>query len=268
MSYRRRPGLGMPGVTPTTWFAGGMDPYAARNSPGGSIYAPYGWGPDFMVGMPLNYTHHIDYVQEPMRVVRNDRANAYKRVPGARPLGPMRDTLAIGNYDHGQYEGDMQSLGCGPVGADDQPAVAPAAYAPVRGSDGLMYANKSVAQQSGTPVAQPAGAAQAAPGEPIFDSVRGPYTFVAADGSRPRCSWQTPGSAVRNAMQDSRETTGGFVAIIYGPDDFAASLSGLGQLRALDRMQRQTIEDAFNEVGRQRRNRNGMGNSGDGLSGL
>ena len=88
-----------------------MEPFAERNSPAGSIYSAYGWGPDFMVGMPLNYTQHIDYVQEPVHVVRSDRANAYRAVPGARPLGPMRDTLAVGNYDHGQYEGDMQSLG-------------------------------------------------------------------------------------------------------------------------------------------------------------
>lgn len=112
MSYRRS-GLGMPmpGMAPTTWFAGGMEPFAERLSPAGSIYAPYGWGPDFMVGMPMNYTHHIDYVQEPVRVVRADMANARRSVPGARPIGPMRDTLAVGNYDHGQYEGDMQSLG-------------------------------------------------------------------------------------------------------------------------------------------------------------
>jgi hypothetical protein len=116
MSYRRALGFAAP-FTSTSWFAEGVDPYAARLSPRGSIYSPYGWGPDMMIGMPMNYTHHIDYVQDPVlarpsRIVRNDIANAHRRIPGARAnIGPMRDVVGIGNYDHGQYEGDMQSLG-------------------------------------------------------------------------------------------------------------------------------------------------------------
>jgi len=124
MSYRRplrRPGMGFvsPGTTSTSWFAEAVDPYAARLSPRGSIYSPYGWGPDMMIGMPLNYMHHIGYERTPIvlsglgsRWVRDDIAFAYRRIPGARAnIGPMRDVVGIGNYDHGQYEGDMQSLG-------------------------------------------------------------------------------------------------------------------------------------------------------------
>lgn len=80
MSYH---GLGLPNVSPTTLFAEAVDPYAMRAGPPGGVYSPYGWGPDFNYGMPMNYTHHIDYVREP--------------VPGARPIGPMYDQL--GSYD-------------------------------------------------------------------------------------------------------------------------------------------------------------------------
>lgn len=65
--------------TPTTAFAQAVDPYSWRFSPPGAVYAPYGWGPDFNIGMPFNYTHHMDYVRAP--------------IPGARPVGPMYDVL-------------------------------------------------------------------------------------------------------------------------------------------------------------------------------
>lgn len=68
-----------PGFTPTTAFAQAVDPYSFRYSPPGAIFAPYGWGPDFMIGMPANYTHHIDYQRVP--------------VPGTRPIGPMYDEI-------------------------------------------------------------------------------------------------------------------------------------------------------------------------------
>lgn len=79
MSYH---GMGLPNIAPTTLFAEAVDPYAMRAGPPGGIYSPYGWGPDFNYGMPMNYTHHLDYVRE----------------PGARPIGPMYDQL-------GSYEG-------------------------------------------------------------------------------------------------------------------------------------------------------------------
>lgn len=72
MSYHRT-GLGLPAISST-------QSYATRMSPPGSIYAPYGWGPDFNVGMPMNYSHHIGYVRTP--------------VPGARRIGPMYDRVA------------------------------------------------------------------------------------------------------------------------------------------------------------------------------
>jgi hypothetical protein len=80
MSYHRLPALGMPApFTPTTAFAQAVDPYTWRMSRPGAIYAPYGWGPDFNIGMPFNYTHHIGYERVP--------------VPGARRIGPMYDRL-------------------------------------------------------------------------------------------------------------------------------------------------------------------------------
>jgi hypothetical protein len=103
MSYHG-PGLGLPAITPTTAFAQAVDPYATRFSPPGAIYAPYGWGPDFMVGMPMNYTHHIGYERTP--------------IPGARRVGPMYDVVGpylgdagIFSPSGGPYEGNAQSLG-------------------------------------------------------------------------------------------------------------------------------------------------------------
>lgn len=85
MSYHRQ-GLGLPSFSPTTQFAESIDPYMRGRPPGG-VYSPYGWGPDFNIGMPMNYTHHLDYVREP----------GFGRVPipGARQgLGPMYDELS------------------------------------------------------------------------------------------------------------------------------------------------------------------------------
>lgn len=56
----------LPNFSPTTLFAQSVDPYAWRMGPPGAIYQPYGWGPDLNIGMPFNYTHHIDYVREPI----------------------------------------------------------------------------------------------------------------------------------------------------------------------------------------------------------
>jgi hypothetical protein len=78
VSYHRISGL--PSFTPTTAFAQAVDPYTARLSPPGAIYSPYGWGPDFNIGMPFNYTHHVDYVATPL--------------VGARTVGPMYDQLS------------------------------------------------------------------------------------------------------------------------------------------------------------------------------
>ena len=79
MSYHRT-GLGLPSFSSTQAFAQAVDPYATRMSPPGSIYSPYGWGPDFNIGMPMNSPHPIGYVRTP--------------VPGARRIGPMYDRVA------------------------------------------------------------------------------------------------------------------------------------------------------------------------------
>jgi hypothetical protein len=91
MSYHRA--LGMPpAFSSTALFAQAVDPYSFRFSPPGAIYSPYGWGPDFNIGMPLNYSHHIDYVPDAYATIRTRRTP----IPGARRVGPMYDTLPIG----------------------------------------------------------------------------------------------------------------------------------------------------------------------------
>jgi len=82
MSYHRT-GLGLPSFSSTQAFAQAVDPYATRMARPNSIYSPYGWGPDFNVGMPMNYTHHIGYVREPIMA---------RRPAGVR--GPMYDRVA------------------------------------------------------------------------------------------------------------------------------------------------------------------------------
>jgi hypothetical protein len=103
MSYHRT-ALGMPPAFSTTQaFAQAVDPYATRMSPRHSIYSPYGWGPDFNIGMPMNYTHHLDYVTDPAAIA----------IPRRRPAGvrgPMYDRVAP-YLGQDAYEGDMQRLG-------------------------------------------------------------------------------------------------------------------------------------------------------------
>lgn len=101
MSYHHR-GLGLPNFSSTQAFAEAVDPYSMRMSPPGSVYSPYGWGPDFNVGMPMNYTHHIDYVSDPTAIA------AQRRPSGVR--GPMYDRVNpyLGNYEvqgGGVFEG-------------------------------------------------------------------------------------------------------------------------------------------------------------------
>lgn len=91
--FVQRPLGAMPApFTPTTAFAQAVDPYTPRFSPPGAVYAPYGWGPDFNIGMPFNYTHHIGYERTP--------------VPGARRIGPMYDVLpGVGGTWSGSHAG-------------------------------------------------------------------------------------------------------------------------------------------------------------------
>lgn len=155
MSYR---GLGLlPAISPTTMFAQAVDPYAFSQVPPGSVYAPYGWGPDFMYGMPMNYQHHIGYERTP--------------VPGARRIGPMYDVVnpylgeggvgddgdglgfaglpvraSVGAYYEiprgiGQYEADYRQLGA----ARGEERGCPDTYAPVVTSEGRWYRNRCVA---------------------------------------------------------------------------------------------------------------------------
>lgn len=95
MSYHRT-GLGMPpAFSSTQAFAQAVDPYATRMSPPGSVYSPYGWGPDFNIGMPMNYTHHLDYVRTPMSgIAIPRRAIAIPRQRPAGVRGPMYDRVA------------------------------------------------------------------------------------------------------------------------------------------------------------------------------
>jgi hypothetical protein len=98
VSYHPTLGI-LPTMTPTTAFAQAVDPYSQRFSPPGAVYAPYGWGPDFNVGMPFNYTHHIGYERTP--------------IPGARQFGPMYDVLPGQGSWSGSHPGGggYQSLG-------------------------------------------------------------------------------------------------------------------------------------------------------------
>lgn len=81
MSYHRAlSGPPLPPMTSAQLFAEAVDPYSNRFSPPGAFYAPYGWGPDFNIGMPMNYAHHIGYERTP--------------IPGARRVGPMYDVLS------------------------------------------------------------------------------------------------------------------------------------------------------------------------------
>jgi hypothetical protein len=102
-----------PAFSSTALFAQAVDPYSFRFSPPGAIYSPYGWGPDFNIGMPMNYTHHLDYVPDAYAVVQQRQRRT--PIPGARRIGPMYDTLPIGTdarrarrrglFGVGSYEG-------------------------------------------------------------------------------------------------------------------------------------------------------------------
>ena len=89
MSYHSSLGQMPSPFTSTTAFAQAVDPYTWRFSPPGAVYAPYGWGPDFNIGMPFNYTHHLDYVRQPV----GGMGQLAHRIRGARPVGPMFDVL-------------------------------------------------------------------------------------------------------------------------------------------------------------------------------
>jgi hypothetical protein len=70
MTYHRARALGMmPNFVPEQAYVQSMDPFAQRFSPPGAEYAAYGWGPGAQIGIPMNYTQHIDYVREPIRGV-------------------------------------------------------------------------------------------------------------------------------------------------------------------------------------------------------
>lgn len=79
MSYHHLGGP-LPPMTSTQSFVEAVDPYSWRFSPPGAVFSPYGWGPDFNIGMPMNYTHHLDYQRVPIQGAR-------------RNIGPMYDRL-------------------------------------------------------------------------------------------------------------------------------------------------------------------------------
>lgn len=107
MSYH---GMGtLPSFSPTTLFAEAVDPYSMRFSPPGAIYSPYGWGPDFNIGMPMNYTHHIGY--ETVPIAGMGALYLKPRPPGTRPIGPMYDEVGPFAYGVGWYDtSDYQQL--------------------------------------------------------------------------------------------------------------------------------------------------------------
>lgn len=99
MSYHRALGMHaseLPfAVTPTTLFAQAVDPYTPRFSPPGAIYAPYGWGPDFNIGMPFNYTHHMGYERVPIPGARRNIGSYYDT------LSPQRTGVLLGTWSGG-----------------------------------------------------------------------------------------------------------------------------------------------------------------------
>lgn len=91
---------GPPNLTSTQLFAEAVDPYSWRNFPPGAVYAPYGWGPDFNIGMPMRYTHHIGYERTPVG------KTAVKPNPaGARRIGTYYDV--VGRPSYGYKLGDV-----------------------------------------------------------------------------------------------------------------------------------------------------------------
>lgn len=94
MSYRRvsaRP-LGMapipsPFAIPTTAMQVALGPYVRTNMPG-ALIQPYGWGPNAPIGMPASFTHHIDYVRQPLPPGTYDTAGVYT-LPNGEQLGAI-----------------------------------------------------------------------------------------------------------------------------------------------------------------------------------
>jgi hypothetical protein len=107
MSYHGARLGNAPAFTSTTAFAQAVDPYAGRMSPPGAIYSPYGWGPDMNIGMPANYTHHLDYVREP---VYDPTFDPRRRVAAGRPRALMADRVGIGNYHTPRFTPQQQQV--------------------------------------------------------------------------------------------------------------------------------------------------------------
>ena len=94
MSYRRVRTLGMmppsPFNMPTTTLHAAINPYTMRSQPPGTLFAPYGWGPGFAIGMPARYSHHIDYVREPLpRGTYDTLTGVHGHVAGGDGLGGL-----------------------------------------------------------------------------------------------------------------------------------------------------------------------------------
>jgi hypothetical protein len=107
MSYHYLGGSPLPPMTSTQAFAEAVDPYSWRFSPPGAVFSPYGWGPDFNVGMPMNYTHHIGYERVPIPGVRRNIGQMYDVL---WPYG--RGTVLSGSWSGSApgYEASSASL--------------------------------------------------------------------------------------------------------------------------------------------------------------
>jgi len=81
----------LPPMTSTQHFAEAVDPYSWRFSPPGAAYAPYGWGPGFNIGMPMNYSHHVGYERVPLPPGTYDTLSGWN---GSAPGGSSYATLA------------------------------------------------------------------------------------------------------------------------------------------------------------------------------
>lgn len=126
MSYHRlgeTPGF-PPGFTPTTAFVSAIDPGAFKQFGPGTIFSPYGWGPEMMYGMPASYTHHVGYERVPVGATTVEMHYKPRIIGTRRPLGPMYDELSpprwgfrLGNYEH-DYAGIFDAGAFGPDTAD------------------------------------------------------------------------------------------------------------------------------------------------------
>lgn len=100
-------------MTSTQLFAESVDPYSWRNFPPGAVYAPYGWGPDFSIGMPMRYTHHIGYETTPKpNPAGSRRIGTYYDVVGRPAYGymPRRRRSTKGGVGFGGYESDYRGM--------------------------------------------------------------------------------------------------------------------------------------------------------------